>query len=156
MSETHPAERRAVEMAMTTIDAYLPDDAVVDLVKIDVEGHEPAVLRGMERTIARSPSIRLIVEFVPAFLAGTGGAAGFFAAIRGLGLDVCRIMPDSRLKPVSSHDELPEFSYCLLTRTPEADAALMEARLGSLQERLRRWSRRHLPRRRGKALVRRL
>jgi len=156
MSETGAPDRRSVEIEMTTIDAYLPDGTVVDLAKIDVEGHEPAVLCGMERTIARSPSIRLIVEFVPAFLAQTGGAAAFFAAIRGLGLEVCVIMPDSRLKPVSSHDELPEFSYCLLTRTPEADAALIEAKLSSLPERLRRWSRRYRPRRRGRALIRRL
>jgi FkbM family methyltransferase len=156
MSDNGAGDRHAVEVDMTTIDAYLPDEIVVDLAKIDVEGHEPAVLRGMERTIARSPSIRLIVEFVPAFLEATGGAAACFAAIRDLGLGVCRIMPDSCLRPVLSHDELPEFSYCLLTRTPEADAALVEARLGSLPERLRRWSRRYRPRRRGRALVRRL
>ena len=44
---------------MTTIDDFLPSDLTVDLVKIDVEGHEPSVVRGMERTIARSPNIRL-------------------------------------------------------------------------------------------------
>jgi FkbM family methyltransferase len=156
MTEIGVADRREVEMAMTTIDAYLPAGTVVDLAKIDVEGHEPAVLRGMEQTIAQSPSIRLIVEFAPAFLAQAGGAARFFAEIRGHGLEICRIMADSRLRPVSSHDELPEFGYCLLTRTPQADVALMEAKLSSLPARLRRWGRRHLSRRRGRALVRRL
>lgn len=37
----------------------------VDWLKIDVEGHEMAVLRGARRLIARSPRIRLIVEFIP-------------------------------------------------------------------------------------------
>src|SRR5438477_8032873 len=33
-------ERHSVEVAMTTIDDYLPGDLAVDLVKVDVEGHE--------------------------------------------------------------------------------------------------------------------
>lgn len=37
----------------------------VDWLKIDVEGHEVAVLRGAQRLIARNPQIRLIVEFIP-------------------------------------------------------------------------------------------
>lgn len=37
----------------------------VDWLKIDVEGHEIAVLRGAQRLIARNPQIRLIVEYVP-------------------------------------------------------------------------------------------
>ena len=156
MTEIDVADRRFVEVEMTTIDAFLPEGTIVDLAKIDVEGHEPAVLRGMERTIAQSPSIRLIVEFVPAFLAETGGAAGFFAAIRRLGLEVCRITEDSRLQLASSADDLPEFCYCLLTRTPGADAAFVDAKLGSLSERFRRWSRRYRPRRRSRALIRRL
>ena len=37
----------------------------VDWLKIDVEGHEIAVLRGAQQLIARNPQIRLIVEFIP-------------------------------------------------------------------------------------------
>ena len=37
----------------------------VDWLKIDVEGHEMAVLSGAQRLIARNPRIRLIVEFTP-------------------------------------------------------------------------------------------
>jgi hypothetical protein len=156
MTTSDAADRCAVEMPMTTIDAYLPEGTVVDLVKIDVEGHEPAVLRGMQQTIARSPAIRLIVEFAPAFLEYAGGVAEFFTAIQGLGVGVCRILADSRLVVVASHGEVPDFGYCLLTHTPKADASLMAAKLGSLPERVRRWGRRYLPRRRGKALVKRM
>jgi FkbM family methyltransferase len=53
----------SVEVDMTTVDDFLPSDLSVDLVKIDVEGHEPLVIRGMERTIDRSPNIRMIIEF---------------------------------------------------------------------------------------------
>jgi len=38
----------------------------IDLVKIDVEGAEPLVLRGMSRLLERSERLTLIVEFAPA------------------------------------------------------------------------------------------
>ena len=145
-------ERKSVEVEMTTIDAYLPPDTVVDLVKIDVEGHEPSVIRGMEQTIARSPDIRLIVEVVPGFLEHTTDIGAFFASIRRLGLEICRILPNSRLQPVQSHNELPDFGYCLVTRTPQRDSAAVETHCNSLTVRVGRWRRKFLPRRRHRPL----
>jgi hypothetical protein len=52
---------RSIENDLTTIDAFLPNDLAVDLVKIDIEGHEPLAIRGMARTIARSPRLRFII-----------------------------------------------------------------------------------------------
>src|SRR4051812_17386523 len=92
--------RHTVEVPMTTIDDFLPPDLPVDLVKIDVEGHEPLVLRGMERTIARSPSIRIVIEFAENLLAHTVGTAGFIDYIRGLGFAICRVLPKFKLRLV--------------------------------------------------------
>src|SRR2546423_1460248 len=53
------AAQRLVEVRMTTIDDYLP----ADLVKIHVEGHEPAVIRGMQQThcsLAKDPAGRRV------------------------------------------------------------------------------------------------
>ena len=36
---------------------------LVDLMKIDVEGHELAVLRGAQNLIARSPSLHIVMEW---------------------------------------------------------------------------------------------
>ncbi|WP_156679664.1 FkbM family methyltransferase [Sphingomonas profundi] len=44
------------------LDDQLGPDAIVDLVKIDVEGHEENVLRGMQGVIARSPDIKIFIE----------------------------------------------------------------------------------------------
>ncbi|MFW9801863.1 MAG: FkbM family methyltransferase [Candidatus Thorarchaeota archaeon] len=44
----------------------------VDWVKIDVEGSELSVLKGMKRTISENPDIRIIVEFVPEHIIGSG------------------------------------------------------------------------------------
>jgi FkbM family methyltransferase len=40
----------------------------VDVVKIDVQGYEPEVIRGMARIAADNPRIRLVIEFWPAAL----------------------------------------------------------------------------------------
>jgi FkbM family methyltransferase len=79
---------RSVENDPTTIDAFLPADLAVDLVKIDIEGHEPLAIRGMDRTIARSPGLRFIIEFDEKFLARTVPAPQFLHEIHQLGLRV--------------------------------------------------------------------
>lgn len=45
------------------LDAVLPPDLAVDVMKIDVEGHEATVLRGAREVLARSPNLHLILEW---------------------------------------------------------------------------------------------
>lgn len=49
---------------MVSLDAAVPDRPV-HFAKIDVEGAEEAVWAGMQRLIARSPEIRIVLEFNP-------------------------------------------------------------------------------------------
>ena len=132
-------KQRAVEVEMITIDDFLPADLAVDLVKIDVEGHEPSVLRGMERTIARSPNIRIVTEFAEGLLAHTMNPDDFAGYIRSLGFAICRVLPDFKIKPVPAGEALGGFNYCLLTRTPEEDIRLVEERRKFLPIRFKRW-----------------
>jgi FkbM family methyltransferase len=115
--------KRSVELDMITIDEFLSAGLAVDLVKIDVEGHEPFVIRGMQRTIRRSPNIRIFIEFVEAFLSQTVGADQFAAEIDGLGLRMCRVLPRSRLELIERGQTPRGANFCLLTRTPEEDIA---------------------------------
>jgi FkbM family methyltransferase len=117
------AAKRSIELDMITIDEFLPEDLKVDLVKIDVEGHEPFVIRGMHSTIRRSPNIRIFIEFVEAFLAHTVSAGQFVEEIDCLGLRICRMLPGSRLELVTPGQTLRGANFCLLTRTPERDIA---------------------------------
>lgn len=52
----------------------------VDLVKIDVEGGEVEVLRGMERILEENPRIRLLVEWSPQLLTAAGREPGALEA----------------------------------------------------------------------------
>lgn len=108
---------------MITIDEFLPDGLAVDLVKIDVEGHEPFVIRGMQKTILRSPNIRIFIEFVEAFLCHTVSADQFAAEIEELGLRICRVLPRSGLELIERGQIPRGANFCVLTRTPEEDIA---------------------------------
>jgi FkbM family methyltransferase len=132
-------DQECVEVDMTTIDDFLPPDLPVDLVKIDVEGHEPAVIRGMERTIARSPKIRMIIEFADHLLTHTLKPADFVDYIHGLGFAICRLLPGFKLKLVPREEPLSGFNYCLLTRTPEEDIRAVYTRRKFLPIRFKRW-----------------
>ena len=136
-------KQHAVEVDMTTIDDFLPPGLAVDLVKIDVEGHEPMVMRGMEQTIARSPNIRIVTEFADNLLAHTMNPAEFADYIRGLGLAICRVLPKFKLRLVPAGEALSGFNYCLLTRTPEADIRSIEERRKFPPIRFKRWLGRH-------------
>jgi len=114
---------RSVEVEMITIDGFLPDELAVDLAKIDVEGYEPFVLKGMEQTIARSPNIRIIVELFDALVDPVFGTSNFIDYIHDLGFHICRIEAGGRLNIIETVRQLAAENYLLLTRTPEADRA---------------------------------
>jgi FkbM family methyltransferase len=51
-----------VQATVRPLDQVLGADFQCDLAKIDVEGHELAVLRGMSRVVARSPNMKILFE----------------------------------------------------------------------------------------------
>jgi FkbM family methyltransferase len=136
------AAKQSIELDMITIDEFLPGGLAVDLVKIDVEGHEPFVIRGMQKTIRRSPNIRIFLEFVETFLAHTIGAEQFAEEIDKLGLRICRVLPRFRLELVERGQTLRGANFCLLTRTPEKDIAFAYRAGNRLPVRLARYLRR--------------
>jgi FkbM family methyltransferase len=71
-------DAKPVALSVPTIAVDDLDLARVDLVKLDIEGEEPAALEGMRRTLARSPDAEVFLEFSPrALLAAGRDPAGF-------------------------------------------------------------------------------
>ncbi|MGI6152816.1 MAG: FkbM family methyltransferase, partial [Christensenellaceae bacterium] len=69
-SSIYDMDEKVVNMTkvkMTDLDSVLAGQAA-DLIKIDVEGAEPLVLKGMQKTIKNSPNLHIIMEFAPSIL----------------------------------------------------------------------------------------
>jgi len=116
-----------IDVELVRIDDALPPGLVVDCVKIDVEGGELAALRGMHNVVARSPCIRIVMEFFPPLLAaGSGGAGEVLDQLARMGLDYWRISDRGRLEDVS-RDQLMHGGECYLlaARTKPDDRLLV-------------------------------
>ena len=79
-SEDRDAEHERIEVTTQTLDNLIPAGTAVDLIKIDVEGAEIEVLRGMQRVLLDNPQVCLVVEFGPTHLSlSDQSVLGWFA-----------------------------------------------------------------------------
>jgi FkbM family methyltransferase len=77
-----------IEVEVSPLDDLVRPGVRVDLVKIDVEGAELAVLEGMSRVIADNPELAIIAEFGPPHLnARNIRSETWFSAFRERGFD---------------------------------------------------------------------
>jgi FkbM family methyltransferase len=112
-----------------TLDDSVPAGQVVDLIKIDVEGFEPLVFKGMEQTLARSPNAAIVTEVSFAQWQRFGSPIEMLTRFAD-GRRLFRIFNDGRLEELSG-DALNAsldrdfISYVLmLPRTPERNVQL--------------------------------
>jgi FkbM family methyltransferase len=96
-------EASPLAVEATSLDAFLgADTPPVDLVKIDAEGAEPAIVAGMRRLLERSPQVRLVIEFIPASLERAGhDPRGFLASLTSLGFRLQTIDRRGRFRATS-------------------------------------------------------
>jgi FkbM family methyltransferase len=77
-----------IEVEVSPLDDLVAQHERVDLVKIDVEGAELAVLEGMTRVIADNPALAIIAEFGPSHLRASHMAPEkWFSSFRDRGFD---------------------------------------------------------------------
>jgi FkbM family methyltransferase len=96
----------------------------VDVIKVDVQGAEEAAIRGMERLLARSPSVVLSVEYWPPGMAGFGSdPRSTLDYYRSLGFELAVQNPEAAGSTPLTAGELPltapelgDFVNLLLTR----------------------------------------
>jgi FkbM family methyltransferase len=70
--------RASVIIDAVSLDDYFRDGGRVDVVKIDVQGAEMAVLYGAKQLLANNPHIELLLEFWPWGLRNAGASAEAF------------------------------------------------------------------------------
>ncbi len=76
-------------------------DAVVDVMKIDVEGAEPLVLEGAAELIARSPRLNAVVEFRGHTHLDGRSPEDVLELYETLGLQTCLLRADGRTQPAT-------------------------------------------------------
>jgi len=141
LNADHPADHRVYAAAgheagprvpLRSLDQVLAQEGggrPLSVVKIDVQGAELRVLRGMRQTLLRHPRARLLLEFDPAMLAESGASAEELADfLRGLGFLAYRLGPGPAAEPLS-WDSAPVCARqagsidLLLTRQPWSSKA---------------------------------
>ena len=81
--------RSSIKVDCVSIDRYLPEQTVVNFVKMDIQGYEAHALQGMKDTIRRSPGIRLYTELWPyGLLKAKSSAIDYLEQLRSLGFEV--------------------------------------------------------------------
>ena len=102
---------RQVEVVAKRMDSLLADHvACPTLVKMDTEGHELAVLRGLSNTLARFPDLQLLIEFNPLMQKAAGyPEEALLSHLQALGFTVCLLdEKERRAIRVDSQEQLSE------------------------------------------------
>ncbi len=88
-------QAETIEVPITTLDDFFAaDPAPVDVLRIDAEGSEPAILRGARKLLARSPNAKILLEFYPRMLrAASQDPRAFLESLAGDGYRIREITP---------------------------------------------------------------
>jgi FkbM family methyltransferase len=81
----------------------------IDFLKMDIEGHELAALRGAEDLMARSGLGGIAFEFGPGNVNSRTMFVDFFELLDGFGFEIFRVRPGGGLLPIPRYDEDCEF-----------------------------------------------
>ena len=124
----HPAAsvRATIEVQCITVDEFVGREPV-DVIKMDIEGHEPHALEGMRKTMSRCKHLVLFAELAPAYLRRAGvEPADYLAQLASLGFDVQLIDENSHsVRPITTldlHERDPSWYANLLCKKGDSDA----------------------------------
>ncbi len=116
-----PTEAQEIELCV--FDTVVPADFQCDLVKIDVEGHELEVLRGMQAVLARSPKAGVLFEKM---IRDYGNERALWQFFEQLGMRVYGVGDEATLLPFTTVDALIAWDGGNVFAS--RDASLMENR----------------------------
>jgi len=89
------------------MDELLQHEPRIDVVKLDIEGHEPVAIRGMQQLIARHRPV-LLSEFHPKLMKDHANEdpIAYFNALRNFGYRISVLTFEGKEVPVASADEI--------------------------------------------------
>lgn len=104
------SQEDTIEVETISVDNFLRASNInsVDVVKIDVEGYEPLVIRGMIETIKNSKQIKIVLEFSP----------GYYRAIN--------------ISPTNFLEELKEYGFITIKKIDDFTGRLEEIKTKDL------------------------
>jgi FkbM family methyltransferase len=107
---------KTIPVKTVNLDNHLAHLSHVDVAKIDVEGAEHLVLKGMKEIIARNPHLKIIMEFAPSHLNRAGkDPLEFIQQICSMGLGIRLIDENSgKILEISDEDLCKVYSVNLL------------------------------------------
>lgn len=108
-------EIETIEVEATSLDEYFAaKDTRIDIIKIDAEGSEALIFKGMGRILESNPDVKIICEFAPGLISGTGkDPKDFLEEIISYGFKLKIIGTDSNLVDISM-GELLAIHHCEL------------------------------------------
>jgi FkbM family methyltransferase len=105
--ETTGTSRTTKTVRTTTLDRFFEEEGwpPVQLIKMDIEGAEPAALEGMMGLRRRNQDLRIVLEYVPHILQSAGrNPRRFLERIRQLGFTIRIIRDDGRLEELTAEN----------------------------------------------------
>jgi len=101
------------EVDCLSVDDLLPRfDGRLDVIKIDVEGAEPLVFRGMSETLAANPKLKIVMEWSPGQMRDAGFDVGdFLNELDRLGLQAGVINSRGRIERLPRVEALRDHAY---------------------------------------------
>lgn len=109
-------EFEVIEVEAVSLDDYFSNGIPkVDLVKIDAEGSEASIFKGMQDLIAGNPQLKILFEFNPNFILGDNQDPNeFLQELENSGFQIYRIEVDSTLSATSSAELIQSSSHAEL------------------------------------------
>jgi len=102
---------RLITVPGLPLDDVLPDLANVSLLRMDVEGFEPFVIRGAQGILRRSPQINIVVEWSVTMMGSRIDLSEFVIEMDHQGFRAWSIDGESRFNPVPMN-ELMNLPHC--------------------------------------------
>jgi FkbM family methyltransferase len=112
-----------VDVPAETLDSLLAEQvSMIDLIHMDIEGSEPLALRGAERLIERSPTLKILTEWSINMMGARADIGSYVSWLSASGFRFWSIDPPTfRLSPITASSllELPHCDVLMSRVDPE-------------------------------------